>query len=245
MAGDKAAIPTAQEHAGRRRWSGLGVRVLSALVMLGLLVAGIFAGPPWLTWGIAAVALACFVELVLLIVKATGNVPFRFAGILAGAVYIGTAAAALAGFDTLYFAAAVGVVIFTDTFAYMFGKSIGGPRVAPRISPNKTWAGLVGGMIGAAAWLAFIVGLFHYTLDYPSWGEWFEAAAPVMGPTALAGAGLAVVAQAGDFFQSWLKRKAGVKDSSNLIPGHGGVFDRVDGLIPVAIVAGLIGTFAV
>jgi phosphatidate cytidylyltransferase len=59
------------------------------------------------------------------------------------------------------------------------------------------------------------------------------------GLAALAGAGLAVAAQAGDFLESWLKRKAGVKDSSNLIPGHGGVFDRVDGVLPVAIIVGL------
>ena len=59
-----------------------------------------------------------------------------------------------------------------------------------------------------------------------------------VGLAALAGAGLAVAAQAGDFYESWLKRKAGVKDSSRLIPGHGGVFDRVDGLLPVAIIVG-------
>jgi phosphatidate cytidylyltransferase len=59
-----------------------------------------------------------------------------------------------------------------------------------------------------------------------------------VGVAALAGAGLAVAAQAGDFYESWLKRKAGVKDSSRLIPGHGGVFDRVDGLLPVAIIVG-------
>ena len=71
-----------------------------------------------------------------------------------------------------------------------------------------------------------------------------DRAFSTMGAGAFAvGAGLAVLAQAGDFLESWLKRKAGMKDSSNLIPGHGGVFDRADGMLPVAIVAGLLWFF--
>lgn len=105
----------------------------------------------------------------------------------------------------------------TDIGAYFVGRAIGGPKLAPRISPNKTWAGLGGGVLGAIA-----CGLSFYAFDrLPLW-------------MALASGVLALVAQAGDLFESWLKRRAGVKDSGTLLPGHGGVLDRLDGLVPVA-----------
>lgn len=116
------------------------------------------------------------------------------------------------------------VVWATDIGAYFAGRAIGGPKLIPRISPNKTWAGLFGGM--AAAGIAS--GLMAR----------FEPQLPVF---ALAATGmvLAVVAQAGDFTESAVKRRCGVKDSSHIIPGHGGVLDRLDGLLFVAPVAAL------
>jgi phosphatidate cytidylyltransferase len=132
--------------------------------------------------------------------------------------------------------------VFTDTGAYFAGRAIGGPKIAPRISPSKTWAGLAGGMAASVGW----VFLWVWAMDAPLVWPRFElglnlSVQNVTGAVAL-GAGLAVVAQAGDFLESWLKRRAGVKDSSRLIPGHGGVFDRIDGLIPVVLVAGFIAT---
>ncbi len=113
----------------------------------------------------------------------------------------------------------LGVVWATDTGAYVAGRLIGGPRLAPRISPNKTWAGLIGGMICAGA-----VGLAaDLTSD--------------LGPTGLLtwlAMCLAVVAQGGDLFESYVKRRFRVKDSGSLIPGHGGLLDRVDGLLAAA-----------
>lgn len=106
----------------------------------------------------------------------------------------------------------------TDIGAYVAGRKIGGPKLAPRISPKKTWAGLLGGMSAAAA----VAALIAATL------------ASSIGTAALAGAGLAVVAQAGDLYESWIKRRVGVKDSSRLIPGHGGLLDRIDGLLTAA-----------
>lgn len=110
------------------------------------------------------------------------------------------------------------VVWSTDIGAYFTGRSIGGPKLAPAISPGKTWAGFYGGIFAATvfggAW-AFLSGLPLVLL----------LLAPLF----------AVAAQAGDLFESWMKRRAGVKDSGSLLPGHGGVFDRVDGLLPVAI----------
>lgn len=107
----------------------------------------------------------------------------------------------------------------TDIFAYFAGRTIGGPKIAPKISPKKTWSGLVGGVLGAMV----VGGLV---------ADWANFPAPLF---ATLSGGLAVVSQAGDFFESWLKRRAGVKDSGTLLPGHGGIMDRVDGLVPVAV----------
>ena len=106
----------------------------------------------------------------------------------------------------------------TDIFAYFAGRSIGGPKLAPRVSPNKTWAGLIGGMVGAGLLGAVTVILLD--LD------------PMLG---FLGAPMAFLAQMGDLYESWVKRRAGVKDSGNILPGHGGLLDRLDGLMPVII----------
>src|SRR5690606_3792972 len=133
-------------------------------------------------------------------------------------------------------------VICTDVGAYFTGRAVGGPKIATSISPSKTWAGLIGGMIAAGLWMALAVGVVGATVGAlaPSPDVAVKPLHLVIG--AAIGAGLAVAAQAGDFLESWLKRKAGVKDSSRLIPGHGGVLDRIDGLLPVALIVGFIGT---
>lgn len=112
----------------------------------------------------------------------------------------------------------------TDIGAYAAGKSIGGPKLAPRISPKKTWAGLVGGMLSAAAFGAGVAVAF-------------DAERPWL--AAVLGMVLAVVGQIGDLFESGIKRRFDVKDSGRLIPGHGGLLDRVDGLIVAAPVFAL------
>jgi phosphatidate cytidylyltransferase len=107
------------------------------------------------------------------------------------------------------------VVWATDIFAYFAGRSIGGAKLAPSISPGKTWAGLYGGMAGAGLTGGVVALAFGA-------GFW---------PASVLAALLAVVAQIGDLFESALKRRAGVKDSGHLIPGHGGLLDRIDGLV--------------
>jgi phosphatidate cytidylyltransferase len=106
----------------------------------------------------------------------------------------------------------------TDIFAYFAGRSIGGPKLAPRISPNKTWAGLIGGMAGAA-----VIGALA------AWA--FGIGSPFL----WLGAPMGALAQIGDLYESRVKRRLGVKDSGSILPGHGGVLDRVDGLLPVAL----------
>lgn len=107
-----------------------------------------------------------------------------------------------------------------DIGAFFAGRAIGGPKLAPRLSPNKTWAGLIGGTVAAGA-----LGVtLHLVAGLPVLLASFS---PL----------LAVLSQMGDLYESWLKRRAGVKDSGNILPGHGGVLDRLDGLVPVAPVA--------
>ncbi|MEW4466542.1 phosphatidate cytidylyltransferase [Parasphingorhabdus sp. JC815] len=114
----------------------------------------------------------------------------------------------------------------TDIGAYFSGRAIGGPKLAPTISPNKTWAGLVGGVI--------LTALFSFALHV-----YFQL--PFM--LVILSMPLAVLAQMGDLFESRMKRKAGVKDSGKIFPGHGGIMDRLDGLIPVAPVVAMLILF--
>jgi phosphatidate cytidylyltransferase len=111
------------------------------------------------------------------------------------------------------------VVWTTDTAAYAVGRRVGGPRLAPSISPAKTWSGLGGGVIGAS--LASAITLWAFGSE-----RLLHAAG--------LGAAFAILAQLGDLAESALKRRAGVKDSGRLIPGHGGVLDRVDGFLLTA-----------
>ncbi len=148
-----------------------------------------------------------------------------------GVLYIGTPASLLVYLrsDAAYGVAIIFflylVVWSADTAAYFTGRTIGGPKLAPNISPGKTWSGVVGGLViptllayGFALWLG---------------GTW------ALG-LALLGAGLALACQIGDLTESAIKRRFHVKDSGHLLPGHGGLFDRVDGLIGAVIAAGCV-----
>ena len=127
------------------------------------------------------------------------------------------------GLETLVWI--LGIVIAADTGAYAAGRTIGGPKLAPRISPSKTWAGLGGAVVSAC-----LIGLIAaYALDRSS-----------IWPMALGSAVLAVFEQLGDLTESAFKRHFGVKDSSRIIPGHGGVLDRVDGLLAVTVIVAVI-----
>lgn len=119
---------------------------------------------------------------------------------------------------TLYLLA---VVWGMDIGAYVVGRLVGGPKLAPEISPNKTWSGFIGGMVSAAV-LSLLVLLF-------------SGAHSVFTGLVVALV-LAAAAQGGDLFKSFFKRRAGVKDCGNLIPGHGGVLDRIDGLVFSALI---------
>jgi phosphatidate cytidylyltransferase len=119
-----------------------------------------------------------------------------------------------------------GCVWGADSFAYFTGRLIGGPKLAPAISPKKTWSGFVGGILGSVG-VAYAVCLY---LDYR-----FGAI------SAIIAAGLGLVSSLGDLFESWIKRRFGTKDSGRIIPGHGGLLDRIDGLIFAAIATWSLG----
>lgn len=151
-------------------------------------------------------------------------------------IWFGYSLMALAGAAYLVFAfvefGVIGVVVLvlivaiSDILGYFAGRLIGGPKFWPRVSPKKTWSGTIAGWIGAGLFGALVLGL---------------SAPPLT--AALAAVGLAFAGQMGDIAESAMKRRVGVKDSSNLIPGHGGFLDRLDALVAASALAGLL-TFA-
>jgi len=209
--------------------------------MLALAGIAVWQGGLVLKGFIALIGLGVFAEYAGLAVKIAPDPARVVTAMVTGAFYIGWAALALIVMPVPMLVAVLGVVICTDVGAYFTGRALGGPKIAPSISPSKTWSGLGGGMTAAAVWTSVVALTGGYLISgmSPTGPSLAEALRTThVGTAALIGAGLAVAAQAGDFYESWLKRRAGVKDSGRLIPGHGGLFDRVDGLLPVAIIAG-------
>ncbi len=198
-------------------------RVVSGVAMIAMAIFALWMGGQFFTFFAVVIAGGLLWEWTRVVHYMGKEGHTRIVWLVIGMVYIGWATATLLAFMTLFDKKAVLILLAAvwavDIGAYFAGRTFGGPRIAPAISPSKTWAGLIGGMIGAMLWL--LVGQ-HYGIGM----------AVIAWPL---GIFIAIVAQAGDFFESWMKRMAGLKDSSNLIPGHGGLFDRLDGLLPVLI----------
>lgn len=197
----------------------LGGAALSAAALLVSRGAGVAA------FGALAAAMAALAAL-----AGPGRRLWAPAGLLyAGALVVATIALRRSpDLGGLAIAWLFAVVWGTDVMAYFGGRLIGGPKLWPRVSPGKTWSGtLVGIASGALLGLAIV----HL-------GARGAAATPALFAVGLAAAALA---QAGDLLESWIKRRFGVKDSSRLIPGHGGVMDRVDGFILASAFAALLG----
>ncbi|GAO38504.1 phosphatidate cytidylyltransferase [Sphingomonas changbaiensis NBRC 104936] len=244
----------------KRGGSDLAVRTLSGIVLIALALAALWGGGLWL-WLLTSVAamlmlaewgdlvqpdarqkrLALFAGCVPLAIMSplASGVSFFSLGLIVGTAFFVTIITRKPrlGFGIVYVALPALALLFlrgredglllalwtlasvwvTDIGAYFAGRSIGGPKLAPTVSPNKTWAGLIGGVVAA-----LILGLLL----------WRFAGLPLQ--LVFASPILAVIAQIGDLYESWLKRQAGVKDSGTILPGHGGVLDRLDGLVPVA-----------
>ncbi|MCE2927497.1 MAG: phosphatidate cytidylyltransferase [Rickettsiales bacterium] len=204
------------------RWDGLKLRAISGAVMIILLLAAEWIGG-WLFMLVVVMAALIMMKEWNALTEGEDE---RWK--LAGYFYVALPCASLIWLRNLNFPSDLNggahvvlyllfVVWATDIGAYFAGKRIGGPKLAPSLSPNKTWAGLAGGMLAAAIIGAISASFTPYPLSVLS--------------CALLAVLLAVVAQIGDLFESWLKRRAGVKDSGTLIPGHGGLLDRIDGLV--------------
>ena len=122
------------------------------------------------------------------------------------------------------------VVWVTDIGGFFAGRGIGGPKLWPRVSPKKTWAGAIGGFAASLVVAAGFVAVGTSNVEPLKFG-----------PVLLVGAALSIVSQLGDLFESAVKRRFGVKDSSHLIPGHGGLMDRLDGFVAAVVVAAIFG----
>jgi phosphatidate cytidylyltransferase len=185
-----------------------------ALLCAGTLAVGALSEPPrfrggvpgvWLAFGVLYIGLACVALIHLRGDASAGlvNVLFLFLTVWA-----------------------------SDIGAYAAGRCFGGPKLAPSVSPNKTWAGAAGGLLSAVAvggTAAYVMAAMAGTLP------------PTVGRVVLVAGAIGVLAQAGDFFESWIKRRFNVKDSSSLIPGHGGLLDRLDGVLASAPAAAVLG----
>lgn len=260
------AAPVAGGEQGARN---LVLRVAAAVVLAPLTIAIAYFGG-WLWAALVLIAAAGLYVEWLMIVGAVGNVAVLVAGvaalIVAGLCAMGWVAAAVAALvvgivvvamaggarrlwiagglayaglallasDLVRFDASAGflalmfvllIVWVTDIGGYFAGRGIGGPKLWPRVSPKKTWAGAIGGLVGSLA-----VALGFAALGFGRMG-------PLLGLAVV----LSVVSQLGDLFESAVKRTFGVKDSSHIIPGHGGLLDRLDGFVAAIVFAALVG----
>ena len=201
----------------------LSLRIVSGLVMIAVALGATFLGGYWFATFVAVIAGLMFVEWTRL------TRGWGIGWTIAGFLYALIPAVSLLwlrerGAHTLEMILWVFIVTWaTDIGAYFAGRAIGGPKLAPHISPNKTWAGLIGGVVAAG----ILGGLWAENTGLWKAFIWY-------GPL------IAVAAQMGDLLESCLKRRAGVKDSGTILPGHGGILDRLDGLVVVASFAALI-----
>jgi phosphatidate cytidylyltransferase len=261
------AVPAAVAGQGSRN---LLTRVAAALVLAPIAIAAAYAGSWWWIVPVTLLTIGLFVEWLTVVgsarekrVIAAGVVALTVAGLCLGfarvelalvALGLGAAATALlssrqrgwtsGGFlyagaaqmasvvvrldSATGFVALVFVMLIvwgTDIGGYFAGRGIGGAKLWPRVSPNKTWAGAIGGFAAS-----LVIALGFAALDVGQ--AW---------PLLMLAAVLSVVAQLGDLFESAVKRRFGVKDSSHIIPGHGGLMDRLDGFVAAIVLASIFG----
>lgn len=211
--------------AGARKSSELQTRILSGIVMAAVALFAAWVGGIvfFLFWLAAAVGI--FLEWWKL---TRGSVGWAVPGLVYAAIVL--AAPVVLRMDTELGLTAVfwlfAVVWGSDVMAYFCGRTIGGPKLWPAVSPKKTWSGFIGGTAFAVA---------------AGTGVAAAAGVPSLMPVALVSLFAAVLSQGGDLFESSLKRRFGVKDSGKLIPGHGGLMDRLDGFVLAGLFALLIG----
>ena len=216
---------SAPKQVDDRGLRNLLMRVLAALVLIPVAVGVAYAGGWWWAALVTVISIGLFIEW-RMIVGAQ-----RLGWVALGVVYALAALAASIvvrldptwGFAALMFVLLI--VWVTDIGGYFAGRGIGGPKLWPRVSPKKTWAGAIGGLVLS---LAVAAGFAYYGVGR-------------LVPLLVLATVLTVVSQLGDLFESAVKRNFGVKDSSHIIPGHGGLLDRLDGYVFAVVAAALIG----
>jgi len=235
-----------------KKRSDLPVRVASAVVMVTVAGAAFWLGGWALIGFIVAIGLGIYAEWAALVFAFEARFAARAIWLAAGLVYIGLACcAALQLLDPSPrgLLLVVGSVIAVDVGAYFSGRTFGGPKIAPSISPSKTWSGLGGAILAASAvYMMYVWTIYRHELEITRYiiahygAEVGNKTSPQLHwlLAIVLGTATAIIAQSGDFFESWMKRRAGVKDSGRLIPGHGGFFDRADGLMAVLFANGVV-----
>ncbi len=203
------------------------LRIRYLLTGFGLVLAAFFIGRGWFA-GACAILAGCGIAAAL--AAGPGKRVWAFAGLVyAGFLLVSVVALhRSADYGARLIVWLFAIVWGTDIFAYFGGRLIGGAKLWPKVSPSKTWSGTLTGVLAGA-----LIGMAVAThgLDGPARNL----------PLFTLGLAAATVSQAGDMFESWVKRRFGVKDSSRLIPGHGGFMDRLDGFIAAAVFALLAG----
>jgi phosphatidate cytidylyltransferase len=235
-----AAIAIA--YVGGWLWTALATATAIGLYVEWLTVVGTARERPAIASGVAALAIAglclalglidaALVVLLLGLIAVALLSAERRVWTVTGFAYAAAAelASVLVRLDqTSGFAALILILLVvwvTDIGGYFAGRSIGGPKLWPRVSPKKTWAGAVGGFA-----LSLVVA-----------GAFAAAGIGNAGPLLLLAAVLSIASQLGDLFESAVKRRFGVKDSSQIIPGHGGLLDRLDGFVAAIVLAAIFG----
>jgi phosphatidate cytidylyltransferase len=235
-------LAIAAAYAGGWYWTGLATLCAIGLFVEWLMVTGASGHTPLVVVGAVALAIAAPFLVIqnvgaAVVVLALGVVAVAFRSsaprswAIGGFLYAAAAQVSsilvrldhVQGFVVLVFILLV--VWCTDIGGYFAGRGIGGPKLWPRVSPNKTWAGAAGGFV-----LSLIVA-----------GGFASNGFGKMGPLLMTAAALSVASQLGDLFESAIKRRFGVKDSSHVIPGHGGLMDRLDGYVAAVVLAAILG----
>ncbi len=219
--------------------SNLVKRTLSALILAPLVIFIIYKGG----YAFLGLIILAFLTMMYEWTMVTRRSKQRILWIIFGFFYIGFACFTMLFLERWRFdfqgITQVPIVLFAllfmvwinDIFAYIFGRAIGGPKLWPSVSPNKTWAGFIGGITGCVALFFVMNYLTGFGANQVNDSAFFNALLIHML--------VPVIATAGDLFESSIKRRFGVKDSGNIIPGHGGLLDRMDGVILVMNVAGI------
>jgi phosphatidate cytidylyltransferase len=215
------AVVVAISH---REWAGL---TGDSGVLVNGLTAGLVIALFFTPAGYQGVALLLVLALAVLAAASSREI-WRPAGVLYAAVLgLGILFIRLSPeFGLLAIVFLLATVWATDTGAFFFGRWIGGAKLWPAVSPNKTWAGSIGGLVAGVLAAAMVIAI---------------ARLPLNGAVLAVAVLLSLAVQAGDLFESWVKRRAGAKDSGTIIPGHGGLLDRVDGLVFAAGAAAAVG----